>query len=176
MRNFPVTVDGIEHWISRSCVVIGLVYKINENGEIFILANKRGIGCPNYVGEWNITAGFVDYDETIQQAVSRETFEETGLNIYHFDWKLWKIKSEPSDDKQAISFRFVVEYKDEYGEFSKEHSEPNEVDDIQWISENDIDKYEWAFNHKEVIEQFLCHFKYYNLKEELRLGIVNYMF
>ena len=64
MKNFPVNVDGKEYWISRSNAVVGIVFKW-ENGQYHILANKRGKGCPDYVGKWNIPCGYVDYNESI---------------------------------------------------------------------------------------------------------------
>lgn len=32
------------------------------------------------------------------------------------------------------------------------YSEKDEVDGIKWISFNDIDNYEWAFNHRDILE------------------------
>lgn len=153
MNNFPVKVDGKEYWISRSNAVVGIVYKYDEEGNLYILANKRGKGCPDYVGYWNITCGYLDYNENITNAVSREVFEETGLVIPKEDWHLWYVNSSPDDEKQTVSFRFVVPYMDSYGGFTNEHSEPNEVDEIKWIKMNEIGNYNWAFSQKEVLKE-----------------------
>jgi 8-oxo-dGTP pyrophosphatase MutT (NUDIX family) len=153
MKNFPVNVDGKEYWISRSNAVVGIIYKY-ENGEYYILANKRGKGCPDYVGKWNIPCGYVDYDENIFHAVSREIFEETGLNVPENHWSLWVVNSDPSDEKQTISFRFYATYGDYYGELSTEHSEPDEVEEIKWIPFSEIENYEWAFNQLGVVLDF----------------------
>lgn len=154
IRNFPVNVDGKEYWISRSNAVVGIVFKW-ENGQYHILANKRGKGCPDYVGKWNITCGYVDYDETIFDAVSREVFEETGLLVPKKDWKLWVVNSDPSDEKQTISFRFYTIYWNGYGNLTSENSEPNEVDEIKWIPFSEVENYEWAFNQLQVITDFI---------------------
>ena len=153
MKNFPVNVDGKEYWISRSNAVVGIIYKY-ENDEFHILANKRGKGCPDYVGKWNIPCGYVDYDENILHAVSREIFEETGLNVPEKDWSLWVVNSDPSDEKQTISFRFYTSFWNYYGDLTNEHSEPDEVEEIKWIPFSQIENYEWAFNQLDVLLDF----------------------
>ena len=153
MKNFPVNVDGKEYWISRSCAVVGLI--VNGVGnKTCIAASKRGIGCPDYVGCWNIPCGYIDYDETIKQAVSREIYEEIGLRIPNERWILESIEDDPKENKrQNIVFRFLTPYHKEYGEFTNENCEPNEVDEIKWIPVDEVDNYEWAFNQKELIKR-----------------------
>lgn len=31
----------------------------------------------------------------------------------------------------------------------------NEIEDIKWINSLDIDKYEWAFNHNELLKKLI---------------------
>lgn len=154
MKNFPVNVDGKEYWISRSNAVVGIVFKW-ENGQYHILANKRGKGCPDYVGKWNIPCGYIDYGENAMSAVSREIFEETGLLVPTKDWKLWVVNTDPSDEKQTISFRFYTIYWNGYGNFTSENSEPDEVEEIKWIPFNEVQNYEWAFNQLGVVMNFI---------------------
>lgn len=59
--NRPVTVDVIIH---------------HEDGIVLI---KRG-HAP-YQGHWALPGGFVEHDETVEQAAVREALEETGLHI-----------------------------------------------------------------------------------------------
>ena len=42
-----------------------------------------------------------------------------------------------------------------FGIKSSRGGETNEVSDIKWIPIEDINKYQWAFNHKETIYQYL---------------------
>jgi 8-oxo-dGTP pyrophosphatase MutT (NUDIX family) len=164
MKNFPVKVKGKEFWISRSCAVVGIVYKYNkETGEVYVLTNKRGKGCPDYVGYWNIPCGYVDYDETLEEAVSREVFEETGLKVDPNSWKLYGIKSTPDTEKQSISVRYITAYKEEMGDFDYSHQEKNEVDEIKWISLDDVDNYQWAFEQINLLNEIKTQLN----KEEL---------
>ena len=68
------------YYVSRSCAVetIALCKKKNV---WYVLANKRGKGCFNNVGLWNVPSGYVDYGEECEEAAVRETHEETGVVI-----------------------------------------------------------------------------------------------
>jgi len=170
MRNFPVKIEDKEYWISRSCAVVGIVYKTDGNGDVIsLLANKRGIGCPDYIGKWNLPCGYLDYYETLRQAVSREVHEETGLDIPYYVWKLWYVNSDPNDEKQTVSFRFITKFEEDYGSFNTDFSEPNEVEEVKWIPVDEIYNYEWAFNQQEVIGDFL--FTMNNLKIMGKMGV-----
>lgn len=172
MKNYPVInpETGKEDWVSRSCAVVGFIYKVDEKGDFYLLASKRGKGCPDFVGKWNVPCGYLDYDENAMQAVSREIHEEVGLNIPHYMWTLWFVNTSPASEKQTVSFRFVVEYNEDYGNLTNEYCEPEEVEDIQWINFNDFNKIEWAFNQKEVVRQFIFLIKNGKMHEQLMKG------
>ena len=55
-------------------------------------------------------------------------------------------------NRQNVTFRFGVNVTDhtieDLSEFSHKGNEKDEVGKIAWIPLNDIDKYQWAFNHK----------------------------
>lgn len=157
MKNFPVKVDGKEYWISRSTAVVCVIYKIDENGNRFVAVGKRGKGCPDEVGKWNLFCGYIEWNETIKEACSREIKEECGLDIPSNAWKLISVNSNPKSDKrQNITFRMVTKYRPEYGtEFTTKFSEPDEVEEVRWVGIKDIGKLDWAFNHHTLVEAFL---------------------
>lgn len=156
MKNFPVNVDGKEYWISPSVAALGIIYKINEDGKLYFVANKRGKGCPDYNGYWNIPCGYFDLeDDSILIAASREIYEETGLNVPVDRWNLWYVNSKPTDGKHVLSLRFIAKFDENFGTFTSENSEENEVDDIKWICIDDVDNYDWAFNQREVIDELI---------------------
>ena len=154
--NFQVsTVTGESYWISRSVAVLAIVVCQDDNGW-HILVNKRGEGCPDYNGCWNIPCGYIDWGETCEEACSREIFEECGIKIHPEMFKLFNVNSDPRDSsRQNITIRYIAnelisEYLDL--ELSSKNSEQNEVADIRWISFDEIDNYEWAFNHRELLD------------------------
>jgi 8-oxo-dGTP pyrophosphatase MutT (NUDIX family) len=155
MRNFPVTVDGHEFWISRSCAVVGVMLK-TDGKEPMVLANKRGPGCPDFVGYWNIPCGYIDYNETLQEAVVREVYEETGLVTKPDNWEFLSINSDPKDsNKQNITVRWISVYNENMGTFNTEHSEKDEVEDVKWIPLSETDKYEWAFGQEKLLKEII---------------------
>lgn len=154
MNNFPVSVDGKEYWISRSVAVCAICF-CQDNG-LRVLAVKRGPGCPDEVGKWCCPCGYLDYNETLIEACCREVKEETNLTLDKTCMYLFHIDDSPKSNKQNITFTYVckgVSFKSQT--ISAEGSEPNEIDDVEWVSVNELDKYDWAFNHAELIEKII---------------------
>lgn len=136
-------VDGQERWISRSVAAVTYVFT-KIDGEVYILANKRGKGLPNNVGKWNCPSGFLDYDETIEQCATREVFEETGVNIRQNQLHLLEVDTDPKRSGQVVLFRYWAVYNGDPDVLTAEHSEPNEVDEIKWIKMSEIGDYDWT--------------------------------
>ena len=70
MQNFEFEHNGKKLWYSRSLAVSALVHFIKD-GEFYILANKRGSGAEFNQHLWNLPGGFVDFNETAEQAACR---------------------------------------------------------------------------------------------------------
>lgn len=162
MKNFSI-IDhrtGREYWISRSVAVVALVFGYDEDEREYILAVQRGTGTPDpeFVGKWCLPCGYLDYDETLEEALQREVFEETGVLLATDFIELLEINSDPKSDKrQNITVRFQAIAKEENIaniSITTENSEQDEVSDIKWIPFSEVDNYEWAFNHKELIKQY----------------------
>lgn len=94
-------------------------------------------------GKYALVGGYVDRDETTQEAAKREAKEETGYQIKIE--KLLHIKDNPDrkgEDRQNISFVYLASV-------IKKVSEPDiESTDVKWF---DLDKLpseeEFAFDH-----------------------------
>ena len=121
------------------------------NGKNEILLVKRAKGKLLEGGKWAIVGGFVERDETIEQAVHREVLEETGWEINNI--KLLRIidnPNRPNEDRQNIAFVYTCEAIEKTGEADDESSEQ------KWFSfENLPTKDEFAFDHLEDIEFYL---------------------
>lgn len=172
MKNFKVTSkeNGKEYWISRANAVVGIVYTRDSNDRVMFLVSKRGSGCPDHVGKWSVTCGYLDWGETRKEAVKRELYEELGLNleiypneaIDHF----CTIDDPSRDVRENIVSRYLihVDYiatrkkladKEINCDTVSRGGEPNEVDDIKFVPAEDIDSYDWAFNHDQVLKEIL---------------------
>jgi NADH pyrophosphatase NudC (nudix superfamily) len=76
------TQTGQQVYLSRACSVVAEVclYEVTQ-AKWYILLVKRGEACPDFQGDWCLPCGYLDWDETLYQAMIREVYEETGLYL-----------------------------------------------------------------------------------------------
>jgi len=155
-RNFSYTIPDGEHkgrtlWSGRYCCVATVVFK-KEGSDIFVLANQRGSGTPDFQGYWNCPCGFLEGNETGEQGAVREVFEETGVQIHPSILVFHSVQTDPkvsNNGNVTLHYGAIV---DHYSCIPPEGGEENEVADVRWINVEDIDKYKWAFNHDQLIK------------------------
>jgi 8-oxo-dGTP pyrophosphatase MutT (NUDIX family) len=169
MNNKCLIQEGKEYWISRSVAVVAvvIVYVINTYSMVYdipyLLIAKRGKGAADYQGLWNLPCGYLDWNETALEACKREIFEETGLDINNYKFEEYdepfSISTDPSDNKQNVSLRYLFDIEITEEEFNKmkeilntNNSEENEVEEIKFIKLEDYINYEFAFNHEKIIK------------------------
>lgn len=166
--------DNGHLWHSRSNVVVGHVHALVNNGlkdyltdeDFYVLVGTRGTG--KHKGFYNVPCGYLDWSETIENAMYREVYEEAGL--YLPDWKHkflydtknmpWFINSEPTVTLQNVLFHcgvlLDINNVEELPHIHLENMEPDECENIQWIKLSEVktivDKF--CFNHHERILQF----------------------
>lgn len=157
MKNFPFNKDGKTYWYSRAIVCVSAVFCNDKENNLYILANRRGNATDKEVGKWNLPVGFLDFDETCLECAVREVFEETGVDVPINVLKLYNINSMPDDGSQDVGFRYYGKLPgtiDDY-QTSTANMEKNEVIVARWINIEDIDNFDWAWNHRELIEMFI---------------------
>jgi 8-oxo-dGTP diphosphatase len=171
MKNFPVVINDREYWISRSVAVCAIIGTIDSGFRI--LAVKRGKGCPDEVGKWCCPCGYLDYDETLRQACIREIKEETNLTVKESSLLFSGIDDIPTG-RQNITVRYWTFNKSYAGQtVTGAFGEKDEIDDVEWISILDLDKYDWAFGHLSLIKDAIYQHEYYwgFLTQEERLKL-----
>ena len=176
-KNFQVTTKyGKSYWISRSVAVHGMILAKNfETKEIYILLEKRGPKCPDEIGKWSDICGYIDWDETLEDALKREIYEETGL--YLDDLETLYIRQTGIDDsidgenavKQNITIRYqvLVDYREiksllDSGVINintkSRGGEDGEVSEIKLLKLTDsdpVDEKQFAFNHGKLINEII---------------------
>lgn len=109
-----------------------------------ILLIKRG--NEPFKDHWALPGGYVDWNETTEEAVAREVMEETGLKV--ISSSLVGVYSAPSrHPKQVINLAYRVETS----------GEPQAADDaleFKWFSIADLPS-ELAFDHSKIIRDSL---------------------
>lgn len=165
-----VSLDGKEEtiWYSRSLAFL-VYYIVVTNDDIFVLVNKRGemIDKP---GKWSMPCGYIDWNETLPQAVRREIYEENGVDIFDesfYDKELasnlygpHQVDTSITNSRQnfLVSIYHVVRtFNNNLPILTHEYSNGEAVE-CKWINMKELlitDDSEWAFNHKEKIEFFI---------------------
>ena len=173
-----------EYWISRSICVIPIVFKIEDN-IIYTLIEKRGKSVSN-VGKWCCPCGYLDWNETLEEACVREVGEETGVQLNIRDVHFVSYNSSPNESRQNVGIRFCC-FVPPYTELDKNKIvTKDEVDDIEWLRIGNFDvngfvntdmsmlvnltcdvikidsklinDRKWAFNHNELIIEVLTQY------------------
>lgn len=112
-----------------------------DNGMVLIERSNPPFG-------WALPGGFVDYGESLENAVQREAKEETGLDLK--DLRQFHTYSEVGRDPRfhTISTVFVArgEGKPTFG---------SDAASLKVVKPADLDKYHFAFDHRRVIEDYL---------------------
>ena len=140
--------DGNQTLLRHVCVDT-LVIKDGK-----ILLNKRGTFDGRKIleyGKWGLIGGFVERDETLEEAVKREVMEETSWQVKDlFLLRINDIPNRPKEDRQNFSFVFVANADHRNGESNDE-----EVLSLEWFDLNNLPKIEeMAFDHGENIELY----------------------
>ncbi|MFA5311677.1 MAG: macro domain-containing protein [Candidatus Omnitrophota bacterium] len=97
---------------------------------------------------WALPGGFVDYGESLEEAVVREAKEETGLDIVEL--KQLHTYSNPKRDPRFHTIGTVFS--------AKAKGNPKAGDDaaaLRVINLKDIEGYDFAFDHKEILIDYL---------------------
>ena len=124
----------------RMLVTVDIIVFLNNN--ILLIQRKN----EPFKGFYALPGGFVEMNETLKEAASRELFEETGLKgieltqLSAFD----EVDRDPRDRNISIVF---------YGFTTNENSSilgGDDAENAQWISIDNLPKL--AFDHNEIIE------------------------
>lgn len=114
-------------------------------------------------GKWGLVGGFVERDETLKEAVSREVLEESGYRVEGIE--LLTIRDNPDrpkEDRQNISCVFICRATEKVG------NSDWEVDDQQWFDLTDVPSEDQiAFDHFQNIQLYLEY-----LEKKLNLPIL----
>lgn len=120
---------------------------LKDNKILLVKRSQKVLQSSKYA----LPGGFLDRDETTEQATLRELKEETGYNGKIA--KLIKVLDAPNrinENRQNVSFIYLVEVGDKIG------GSDGEVDSVHWFPLDQLpEKEDLAFDHFEVIKSYL---------------------
>ncbi len=136
---------------------------LHEQQKGKVLLAKRASFLKNG-GLWCLPGGYLDRDETTEEGIRREVFEETGYRVKPLHLvRLIDLPSRPKEDRQNVEFSYVVKA------IHKEKSMDKETTEIQWFDFDEIPgESEWAYDHRDT---FLWYRKW--LDEQFNLPVLN---
>ncbi|MFA5089937.1 MAG: macro domain-containing protein [Candidatus Omnitrophota bacterium] len=131
--------DYIVNKLKSPFVTVDAIIEL-ERGIVIIERSNPPFG-------WALPGGFVDYKESLEQAVVREAKEETGLDLK--EPRQFHTYSSPERDPRFHTIGTVF--------IAQAEGLPQAGDDamgIKVISLDDIEKYEFAFDHKQILVDY----------------------
>lgn len=172
-ENKCIVQDGKEYWISRSVAVVGtIIAKVGD--EFMVLSEKRSMKM-DMPGYQSLVCGYMDWDENGYEAVRREAYEETGLDleslhhdlIFDNDKSPYFVKTDPGENRQNITLNYIFVYDfgsdGHYAMLDTEKFTSDEVDIVEWVNVNDLTNYTWAFEHEERIDDVIAFLRNENV-------------
>ena len=139
---------GFANFFGPVAAVGGLV--INDAGELLLVRRARDPGK----GKWGLPGGFVDRDETIEQALIREVHEETSLQVIESQY----LTSFPNlyDYADLVSPVIDLFYLCRVGDPLQVRLAADELTSYLWVRPIDTHLSEMAFpSNRRAIEQWL---------------------
>jgi 8-oxo-dGTP pyrophosphatase MutT (NUDIX family) len=160
-----------EYFVSRAPAVVGVIFALRPGG-IEVLITKRSNKMRDEAGKFCVPCGYLDWDETGYEGMTREVYEETSL--YLPDYEKYKkfdnnkqpfwVKTDPKDNRQNVSLLYLT-----YFDFSSfdvlkfpyfvEKFSCKETELNKWMFVKEFfdvrHTMEWAFEHDRTIEYAL---------------------
>ena len=125
---------------------------VNDRGEILLIQRTDN-------GNWSLPGGAMDLGETIRQAATRETLEETGIQteitgisgISGIYTNPSHVLHYTSNDEVRQEFSVVFTARPIAGE----PTPSSESSRVEWVSPRDLDKHEMHVSMRKRLEHYL---------------------
>ena len=124
--------------LSVDAVVFGY-----EQGNISVLLIKRKYDP--FKGQWAIPGGFIKNDESLEDAVERELFEETGVKINYLEqlYTFGKPNRDPRGRVVSVAYFGLVRPN------TFKITASTDAEQVRWFPINEIPKL--SFDHREIL-------------------------
>jgi 8-oxo-dGTP diphosphatase len=174
--NQCLTLNGKEYWMSRSVTVLGIPFFVVGKPfkeafmkNTYVPLGLRGVALPDEVGKWGLPGGYLDYDETVGEALLREVWEELGLNLlelrqqHSFIGSLeqpYYVFSDPIR-RQNVTLRFpALFFVDDFEQLPVllPKVAEDEVARTDWVTVEQALLMKLAFGHETIIDHCLKHY------------------
>jgi len=121
-------------------ITVDAIIEIND-GIVIIERSNPPFG-------WALPGGFVDYGESLEQAVAREAKEETGLDLEEV--RQFHTYSVPNRDPRFHTIGTVF-----IGQAKGRPKAGDDAKDLRVVKLSEINKINFAFDHKKIIQDYI---------------------
>lgn len=130
--------------------VDAIVFSLKPTTKILLIQRKN----PPFQNQWALPGGFLDMDETVEQAVKRELQEETGLVLDNLEQ--FKVFSAVNRDPRGrtLSVVFVAKIETE----NQLITANDDAKSVKWFDINNLPNL--AFDHQIIINETIEKYKY----------------
>jgi len=154
--------------------VVGIVFILVDN-TMKVLIVKRYKNMLDEAGKYGIPCGYLDWDESAFEAMTREVYEETSLYLPDYEnYLVYNNKKQPiiirdshENNRQNVSLIYLSVFNmNSRPDLFPDHIlnfTNKETEKVEWMKITDFylryeKEYKWAFNHNETIKEALKHF------------------
>ncbi len=129
----------------RAALTVDALVYVKEKNTTWVLLIQRG--KEPFKNQWALPGGFIEMDETLEQACIRELEEETGLKVN----QMTQFKAYDAIDRdprhRTISIVYFVEFKEK-----QDVKGSDDAANAAWFPINELP--ELAFDHQQILEEF----------------------
>lgn len=133
-----------EKYVNPVPTVDGIIH--NNKNQILLIKRKKD----PYKNHLALPGGFINEGELVEDAMKREIYEETSLNVEPLE--ILGVYSDPNRDprKHILSIVFIcLKLDDHYGKANDDAKE------LLWVDFPDIMNKNLAFDHKMIVEDYI---------------------
>lgn len=118
----------------------------NEEGQLLLMqrsANDKAF--PNY---WGLVGGFMEWNETGEEAIRREAMEEIGaeIQVSHFIGRIYYTPHPYCGMVISLCYYTSIKSGIPYP------AQPEECQDVKWFDPEELKTMDLAFDHKKILE------------------------
>lgn len=134
-------IKNTKFYVSADCIIFGF-----DGGELKLLLLKRNFEPA--MGEWSLMGGFVEDEESVNDAAKRVLRELTGLEDVYMEQvaAFGEVNRDPGERVISVAFYALININ----EYNRELVRKNNA---FWISINELPKL--IFDHAEMVKQAL---------------------
>ena len=125
--------------VTVECVVVGL-----DDGELKVLLIKRNL--PPFEHKWALPGGFVQMEESLEDAARRELSEEAGIDRLYLEqlYSFGDVERDPRGRVITVAYYALVNLADH------DPKAATDAEDVGWFELSDMP--ELAFDHQRIVE------------------------